>query len=228
MDTGADFGFAHPRHGPLWQLLAPAVPQDDLSHDRYHLQRVYRLCLGLCPAAGADPDLAGAAALVHDLCPVAKESDGRAEASHRSARAAAPRLAAVGYDEDRAIPAMVEAVRRCSWSAGLPALTPLQAVLQDADRLDALGAVGLARTLTCAQGMASRGARLRLYHPDDPRCAADRPPNDRENALDHLAAKLRHLPGAMNTPEARAEAHRRWRTMVFFLDALERELSPRR
>jgi uncharacterized protein len=199
--------FAYPRHRALWPQVAAALGDCDLSHDRSHLARVYRWAVWLADGAGADRDLAGAAALVHDLVNLPKHHPDRADAAAQSARAAPAVLAAAGYGEGE-IAEVVEAVRTSSWSAGLAATGPLGRVLQDADRLDAIGAIGVARTFACAQRMVDAGAALALHHADDP-LAGDRPADDRRYAVDHFAVKLLRLADAMNLPAAAAEARRR-------------------
>jgi len=208
-----------PRHALIWERLAPPA---DLAHDGDHLLRVYRWAVRLAPEAGADLDLAGAAALVHDLIEVPKESAQRAHGGELSATASAPLLAEVGYRDDE-VAVVVEAVRTSSWSRGLAPTCPEGAVLQDADRLDAIGAIGTIRACTTAHGMASRGVSLRLYDPEDPLAVA-RAPDDRRYVLDHFRAKLLLLAGGMHTPSAQIEATRRHAFMVGFLDALDHEL----
>lgn len=221
-DLGSDFGFAHPRHARLWAEVAPRVDNTDLSHDRCHLRRVYAWSQRLARDAGADSDLAGAAALVHDLVSVPKESAARAEASERSAEQAADLLARAGYSDAEAMQ-IREAVRTCSWSRGLSPTSPLGEVLQDADRLDAIGATGVARSLTCAQGMAGRGRRLRLWDPQDPLCRGHRAADEASNALDHFQVKLLRLAEGMHLPAARQEALRRQQAMEAFLEQVRRE-----
>lgn len=146
--------FAHPRHAALWALVEPRLPPGELAHDRFHILRVHAWALRLAPEAGADPDLAGAAALVHDLVFVPKDSAQRSQGGELSAAAAPVVLAEAGYAASE-IALIADAVRTSSWSRGLPPAGPLGAVLQDADRLDAIGALGLMRNLACAQHMAS-------------------------------------------------------------------------
>ena len=213
-----------PRHHALWAHVQATFAQKplDLSHDAEHILRVYRWAVRLAPEAGVDPELAGAAALVHDLVQVPKESADRALGGERSAAAGAEILPRVGYSADETAQ-VVEAVRTCSWSRGLAPTLPLGAVLQDADRLDAIGAVGIARNFACAQGMASRSGQGRLFNPADPAARQERPLDDRHDAADHYRAKLLRLAAGMHTPTARAEAARRHETMRAFLDALARE-----
>lgn len=212
-----------PRHQVLWDLVAPRIEGRDLAHDALHALRVYRWALRLAPEAGVDPDLAGAAALVHDLDPTGKHEPDRARASERSSRAAGPLLDAAAYGpEERQ--AILEAVLSSSWSSGLAPAGPLGAVLQDADRLDALGAVGIARVFACHQAMAANGAPGAFYHPADPFAETGRPLDDRRHALDHFAVKLLHLADGMHTDAARREARRRHETMLGYLSELFSEL----
>jgi uncharacterized protein len=211
----------HPRHAALAGLVAPRLPPGELAHDLQHLHRVHRWALRLAPEAGADPDLAGAAALVHDLVFVPKDSAERSQGGERSAAAAPAVLAAAGYAADE-IAQVAEAVRTSSWSRGLAPTAPLGAVLQDADRLDALGAVGLMRNLACAQHMARPGCAF--LHPDDPLATGGRALDDRRWATDHLFAKLLKLADGMHTATARAEAARRHAFLRAWLAELAQEL----
>lgn len=212
----------HPRHAALWTQVEPVIDGTDLSHDADHVIRVYVWALRLAPEAGADADLAGAMALVHDLINVPKEDAARALAGTRSAAAAAPLLERAGYHEDE-IAQIAQAVASSSWSRGLAPDSPLGQVLQDADRLDAIGAVGIARTFSCAQGIHSRQGTLRLCDPDDALARGERTPDDRRYALDHFMVKLLQLADGMHLPSARAEAKRRHEAMTAYLEAFARE-----
>jgi uncharacterized protein len=214
----------YPRHERLWELIKGDLSDDDLAHDRLHVLRVYAWAVRLAPEAGVEPDLAGAGALVHDLVAVPKESEDRPRASERSAREAGAVLEVAGYAPDE-IEQVTDAVRTCSWSSGRAPSGALGRVLQDADRLDALGAVGIARTLLTAQGIQSRGARLELYHPGDPIARTGREPDDRRYALDHFFVKLLGLADGMHLPSAREEALRRKAVMEEFLAQLAREIA---
>lgn len=214
----------HSRHRELWNLIEADVPRGDLAHDRNHLGRVYSWSLRLVDEVDADPDLAGASALVHDLIDVPKESSERATAGERSATAAIPLLDRAGYEADE-IDQIAEAVRTSSWSRGLEPTSALGRVLQDADRLDAIGAIGIARTLTTAQAMVGRGNSLQLYDRNDPLAARGRDADDRSYAIDHFPIKLLGLAAGMHLPAARAEAARRHQIMVAFLAEFDREVS---
>lgn len=211
------------RHALVWDQVAARHATGELAHDRYHVERVYRWALRLAPEAGADLDHAGAMALVHDVALVPKDSPERALGGERSALLASDVLRAAGYDE-AAVTAIADAVRTSSWSRGLAPAGPLGVVLQDADRLDALGAIGLCRNLACAQFMSSPAHPGRFYDPLDPGAKSGRPLDDRRQAVDHLPAKLLKLAAGMRLPSARREAQRRHDFLLAFLDELQREL----
>lgn len=215
--------WAHPRHAALWPLVAARLPPGELAHDAQHLRRVHRWALRLAPEAGADPDLAGAAALTHDLVFVPKDSAERRLGGERSAAAAPQVLGEAGYAAAE-ITQIADAVRTSSWSRGLAPTGPLGAVLQDADRLDALGALGLMRNLACAQHMAKPG-HGGFYHPDDPLARGGRALDDKAWATDHLFAKLLKLAAGMHTATARSEAQRRQAFLETWLAELAHELA---
>jgi uncharacterized protein len=195
----------------------------DLAHDHHHLLRVYRWAVRLAPEAGADPELAGAAALVHDLSAIPKDSPDRNQGGERSADQAREPLAEAGFGADE-VDTILGAVRTSSWSAELAPDGPVGVVLQDADRLDAIGALGIARTFTTAQSIHSRTGALGLAAPEDPLARCGRSPDERRWAVDHFATKLLGLAAGMRLPSARTEAARRQSVMDQFLTALEREI----
>ena len=205
-------------------LVLPALPAGELAHDHLHLQRVYRWSIRLAPEAAADLDLCGAAALVHDLVFVPKDSAARATGGERSAAAALAVLAQAGY-ESAEIAVIAEAVRTSSWSRGLAPTNPEGVILQDADRLDALGAVGLLRTAACGQHMSRADRPGRFYDPTDPCAGTPRALDDRTQVVDHLPAKLLRLARGMHTPTAKLEGARRHDYLLEFLGELARELA---
>ena len=211
----------YPRHERLWEKIQPET--EDLAHDTEHVLRVYRWAVRLAAEVGADPDLAGAAALLHDAVNVPKESDQRTMAAELSAIKGAEILPAASYS-DTEIEEIVGAIRTCSWSKGLTATSKLGEVLQDADRLDAIGAIGIMRNMACAQAMASRGNAGQLYHSEDPFGKDRATLDDKQYAIDHFSIKLLKLTQSMNTAVAKKEAQRRHRFMLQFLFELAQEI----
>lgn len=180
-----------------------AVMAGDAAHDVAHVRRVVASARRLAANEGADLAVVLPAAWLHDVVTVAKSSPDRAQASRLAADAASRWLLAGGFPP-RLVPAVAHAIAAHSFSAGIACETPEARVVQDADRLDALGAVGIARLFATAGAMGSA-----LMHPDDPFRATTRPLDDRRYALDHVEAKLLRLPATMQTAAGRAEAERR-------------------
>lgn len=218
MTIGAQF----PRHLALWENVQRYLNASDLAHEHLHIQRVYKWCLLLADEAGADKERAGAAALVHDMVNIPKDSPKRSEGGSLSATASAPILQQVGYTNDE-VTLICEGVRTSSWSKGLEPTSPIGRVLQDADRLDAIGAIGIIRTFATAQKMATNSASLSLYEPTEP-IANIRPSQDKRFAVDHFTTKLLKLKDGMHTKSAKVEANRRHQQMVDFLAQLQHEL----
>ena len=204
----------------LATLLAEAHARDaaapDPTHDAAHALRVAGWTLRLAGPA-LDPREAIAAALLHDAVNPSKDSPERGEASARSADVARARLPALGFDPD-AVARIADAIRDHSFSRGAMPATLLGRALQDADRLEALGALGLLRCV--ATGVRLGGA---WFDADDP-WARRRPLDDRRFSVDHFFTKLLSLPATMHTPEGRAEAERRAGFLQAFLDQLAGEL----
>ena len=211
----------YPRHKILWDKISH--DDLDLAHDSEHIMRVYRWAVQLAADEEEDPDLAGAAALVHDLVNIPKESTDRALASEQSAIAGAEILPKAGYTQEEVLQ-IIEAVRTCSWSRGEAATSKLGAVLQDADRLDSLGAIGVMRNIACAQAMRTRGNTGCFYDPEDPFGKERGELDDKKFAIDHYPIKLLKLAKSMNTETAKQEAERRHRFMLQFLFALAQEI----
>ena len=215
----------YPRHAQLWSLVAPQLPLDELAHDAPHVLRVYRWCLKLAKELGADEDLAGAAGLVHDLVAIPKNHPDRPLGGERSAEAAGGILGTAGYDQDECA-AVVEAVRTSSWSRGRAPTSPVGSVLQDADRLDAIGAWGIARTFSTGQHMAQKDSASSYHHPHDPWFRDDRTLNDRCYVVDHFYAKLLSLAYSMHSQTARTEGLRRHTFMLQFLGEMAYDRGP--
>ncbi len=188
-----------------WQALvardwADAPP--DPAHDLGHLARVWANAQRIAAAEGGDLEVLCAAAFLHDLVALPKTHPDRARASRLSAERAVVLLAAEGFDAAK-LPAVAHAIAAHSFSAGIACETLEARILQDADRIEALGAVGLARMFLVAGS--SGGA---MAHGLDP-MARHRPLDDRAFALDHLETKLLRLPARMQTATGRALAEAR-------------------
>ncbi len=161
----------------------------------------------------ADPAIVIPAAWLHDLVDIPKSDPRRSQASRLSAGAAADWLAAAGYDPGL-IPAIRHAIEAHSFSAGIAAATLEAQVVQDADRLDGIGAIGIARCFATAGALGRP-----FYEPGDP-FAATRPPDDTTWTVDHFFVKLFRTAATLTTAAGRAEGSRRTPFMRDFLEQL--------
>jgi uncharacterized protein len=198
----------------LWQQkvieLAVASSGSDGAHDINHLHRVWRNAQSLLAAdSEADPLVVMTACYLHDLVNLPKNHPDRALASRHSAALAASQLAAAGFPVSR-LSAVTHAIEAHSFSAAIAPQTIEAKIVQDADRLDALGAVGLARMFYTAGQMGSA-----LAHPQDP-LAESRQRDDRAFALDHIEVKLAALPAMMQTDAGRALGEQRLAQLLAF------------
>lgn len=196
------------------QLLVLLPESTDGAHDQAHLIRVWKNVLNLMKTEGGDGELLLAATLLHDGVPMPKNDPRRALASRLAATQARRILGELHWKASR-IGAVAHAIEAHSFSAGITPQTLEARILQDADRLDALGALGVARCFYTAGQMGSA-----LYDIEDPK-AARRTLDDQRFALDHFPAKLFGLAEGFQTPAgARLAAVRRERLVAFMTDLL--------
>ncbi len=189
----------------------------DPAHDIGHLARVWENAKAIADVEGGDLRVLAGAAFLHDLVNLPKSDPDRAMASTRSAEAAVPILESLGFSGVE-IDATAHAIRAHSFSAGIAPETIEARVLQDADRLDALGAVGIARMFTVSGGLDRA-----IADADDPFATA-RELDDGRFALDHFAVKLLRLEAAMSTVTGRKLAATRTARMRAFVQAFGEEV----
>lgn len=173
--------------------IATAGGQDDAAHDLSHLTRVWGAASQMLSAhPEADVLVVLSACYLHDLVNLPKNHPDRARASSMAASQAVQALAALGFPSEK-LSAVAHAIQAHSFSANIAPTTIEAKIVQDADRLDALGPVGLARMFHVG-GALGRA----LAHPDDP-LAQHRALDDSCYTLDHIETKLVRLPDTMQT-----------------------------
>lgn len=182
---------------PRLIALATADAMDDGAHDLNHLNRVWQNAQTLLDEyPEADALIVMAACYLHDLVNLPKNDPECHMASRLAAELACHKLGQSGFPAYK-LSGLAHAIEAHSFSAGIVPKTIEAKILQDADRLDALGAVGLARLYYTAGRMGSA-----LAHPTDP-LALHRVMDDRNYALDHIEVKLATLPATMRTQAGR-------------------------
>ncbi|WEX78445.1 HD domain-containing protein [Sinorhizobium numidicum] len=178
------------------KLLPYAFSGNDGSHDASHLIRVWKNAARIQAEEGGDDRQLAAAVLLHDCVSVEKNAPFRAEASRLAAEKAWEILDGLGWRTAEISP-VAHAILTHSFSANMTPETLEAKILQDADRLDAIGMVGAARCFYIAGRMGSG-----LYDPLDP-LADNRPLDDKAFAIDHFETKLFRLADGFQTAAGR-------------------------
>lgn len=207
---------------PFQDFAARLIPHTqaekiDGSHDTSHLLRVWKNVCAIRDHEGGDLEILLAATLLHDCVSVEKNSPFRSSASRLAAAKATELLTEMGWDEER-IAQVAHAVEAHSFSAGVTPLSVEAKILQDADRLDALGMVGVARLFYVSGRMGSA-----LYDPLDPH-ASHRTYDDKQFAVDHFHTKLLHLADGFQTSAGARFAQVRHERLKRFLGDLMEEI----
>ncbi|MEE4678890.1 HD domain-containing protein [Pseudomonas alliivorans] len=203
----------------LARLLIPHTHAEkiDGSHDISHLLRVWKNVCAIRDHEGGDARLLLAATLLHDCVAVEKNSPFRSSASRLAAARATELLTGMGWDEE-SVASVAHAIEAHSFSAQVTPLTLEARILQDADRLDALGMIGVARVFY----VSGRMGRF-LYDPTDPQ-STQRPYDDQNFAVDHFHTKLLHLADSFQTRTGTSLARVRHDRLKRCLDELMEEI----
>lgn len=192
---------------------------DGSGHDWWHIHRVWRLTIKLAVDEGADRTVSELGALLHDIADW-KFHDGDDTIGPKKTREWLEKSGA----DSATIESVCEIVATISFK-GAGVATPMRTlegkVVQDADRLDAIGAQGIARTF------AYGGHKNRLiYHPDQKpvlhQSFADYKKND-GHTINHFYEKLLLLKDRMNTEAGKKMAEERHLFMEQFLDRFFKE-----
>ena len=191
---------------------------NDSAHDFEHIMRVYKNAQKLCKKEKANEKLVLSAALLHDIVSYPKSDKRSKSSSIQSAKKSESILKKYDFSQDE-IKIISDAIRDHSFSQNKTPTTIEGKILQDADRLDALGAIGIARVF------ATGGSLKRpFYNIDDPFCKT-RIPDDKTWTIDHFFQKLLNLESLMNTKSGKIEAKKRTKVLKGFLKQLKQEIS---
>lgn len=172
---------------------------DASGHDFDHTLRVYHMATRLAQEEGADLQTVQLAALLHDV------DDRKLSPETYEGKLRAVNFLKENGVEDGKIREIVDIISRVSFSAQLPPPDSIEGkCVRDADRLDALGAIGIARTF------AFGGSRGRRMH--DPEGI------DKNASIQHFYDKLLRLKAEMLTPTGKRLAEQRDAYMRAFLE----------
>ncbi|MGB5446405.1 MAG: HD domain-containing protein [Psychromonas sp.] len=190
----------------------------DLAHDIHHVLRVVKMAKSLCRKERALEEIVVPAAYLHDCFSLPKNHPKRSQSSKFAADKAILFFNSIAYPPEY-LDAIHHAIVAHSYSANIKPETLEAKIVQDADRLDALGATGIAR---CIQVSAKLGRPL--YSSVDAFCSS-REPDDSLYTIDHFYTKLLSLAEAMNTTAAKTEAELRTSFMQKYLRQMEAEVN---
>ena len=192
---------------------------DDSAHDISHFRRVWMTARKIMIHHQADPLVVLTACYFHDIVSLPKNHPERSQSSRLAARRTRDILHRdfPDFPSDR-YAAVEHAIEAHSFSAGIAPQSIEAKIVQDADRLEALGAIGLARVFAVSGGLG-----VALFDAEDPFADA-RPLDDRAFALDHFQTKLLRLPDTMQTDVGRELAQHNADFLVHFMAKLSAEL----
>lgn len=199
--------------------FAQHYPGGDAAHDISHFRRVWHSARHIAEDEPVNLLVLLTACYFHDIISPPKNHPDRSRASRLSAE----RTLAILREDFPDFPnehfaALAHAIEAHSFSAQITPLTQEAKIVQDADRLEALGAIGLARVFAVSGAM-----NTPLFDADDP-FADSRPLDDKRWALDHFQTKLLRLPLTMQTARGRMLAQHNADYLVQFMAKLSAEL----
>ncbi|EGR1575155.1 HD domain-containing protein [Vibrio parahaemolyticus] len=203
---------------PLFLEFMQQEMQVDTAHDIEHIKRVVKTAKQLCDEENADIAIVLPAAYLHDCFTYPKDHPNRKQSSAIAAKKAIAYLESIQYPQHYH-DAIAHAIEAHSFSANIRPNTLEAQIVQDADRLDALGAIGVTR---CIQ--VSTHFNAQLYNDND-MFAKERELNDKQFTVDHFQTKLFKIVDTMNTESAKLEANKRKAFMQTYLKQLHDEVT---
>ena len=173
-----------------------------ISHDFFHTERVYNLVLKIAAKEGGDIEVIKAAALLHDIARYKEDENPMLCHAEESAKLAPKILKSIGFPEQKT-DKVIHCILVHRYSKGLKAETKEAKILQDADRLDAIGAIAAARLFSFSGTM-----KRPIYDPDiKPKEEYD---GDSETSINHFYEKILKIkPEPFNTETAKKIAEER-------------------
>lgn len=201
----------------LEKKISQIASAEDPAHDLLHFKRVVKVAKMICLKEKAQPEVVVPAAWLHDFVIVPKNDPRRSQASRLSAQAAIHFLRELSYPEPY-LEGIAHAIEAHSFSANIETKTLEAKIVQDADRLDGLGAIGIARCFATA-GILKRP----FYSERDPFCES-RTIDDQQFTIDHFYAKLFKTAQTLKTEAGRKEGIHRVQVVQNYLKDLAMEI----
>lgn len=204
--------------GQLINIAREKISGTDVSHDLEHTLRVLSNAELIAKKEGGDLDIIIPAALFHDLIVYQKNHPDKHKSQEESARLAEKILDSLENFPKEKIPSVKTCILECSFSKAITPNLLESKILQDADGLEATGAISIMRTYSSAGQM-----KKPFYNSEDPFCE-NRQPNAQNFALDLFYERLLRVVDRMYTQTAREIAKRRTEFLHEFLEEFKLEL----
>ncbi|EKE07431.1 MAG: hypothetical protein ACD_18C00085G0002 [uncultured bacterium] len=202
----------------LIEIARTKYSTDDPSHDFNHILRVLSNIESIVKEEKADLDILIPAALFHDVVNYPKNDPKAKFSSDESAIVVKKVLENIKEYPRHKIAQVEYAVSVCSFNKGIIPNTLEAKILQDADGLEATGAISIMRTYASAGQM-----KINFYNQKDPFCKK-RKPEALQYALDLFYQRLLKIKERCHTKKGKKIAERRTRFLLKFLKELEQEL----
>lgn len=204
----------------LYKISEQHSHPDDSSHDFSHVQRVLANIEYLANKEHGDNDILVPAALFHDVINHPKNSARSLQSADESAAWTVKLLQSIPeYPVDK-IPAVSDAIAKCSFTKAIMPELWESKLLQDADLLDSTGAVAIARSFASA-GLLKRP----FYHPTDPFCHKRKLKGSPfDFGLDIFYGRLLKVQERFHTKTARRLAKKRHAFLLDFLKQFRQEI----
>jgi uncharacterized protein len=199
------------------EFVSSFLEEEPSSHDMGHINRVEALCLEIQKEEGGDPLILRLAAILHDVGVLKEHEEGGDHALY-SAEIASEFLGKAGLEKE-----LIKAVANCilthRFSGGKSPDTIEARILQDADRLDALGAVGIFRAILSMGALRmlkyttgiDKGSSKKTVYIEDPI----------EGFNEYMRYKPFTIPEKLNTNTSKRIAEERLKIMRLFLEELQ-------
>ena len=203
----------------LLKIAKTTIATDDISHDFSHAERVLKSVELIAKHENADLEILIPAAIFHDIIIYPKNDQRSKNAQDESAIFAGKILNEIDDYPKEKIQKVEYAIKTCSYSKNIKHKTIEAKILQDADSLEATGAISIMRTF------ASTGQMQRaFYNNEDPFCE-NRKPEAKKYALDLFYNRLLIVKNRMYSKTAKKIAERRTEFLELFIEELKMELN---
>lgn len=200
-------------------LISSNEGQNDASHDLGHFRRVYHTAkqIAIDEPTSVDPLVILAAAYFHDVVSLPKNHPDNKMSSRYAAVKTREILQELNFPSEK-IDSICHAIEAHSFSAQIEPETLEAKIIQDADRMESLGALGVMRTFYVSGRIGREPFDSNDLH------AKNRPLDDKRFGLDHFYAKLLKLPELLQTEGGRRIANTRTPFLRFFMEELEKNI----